>query len=271
MQNFMSWRVFALSLAGATLAACGGGGGGDGGGGAPVVDAPTFGDVNSVASAALVATILDPDAQTVTATTGQLNRSANTGTIGELSGTLSADRSTITLSGGGVVTFADPGDGFATRFDADTTTPTIGIAGIATAAGDLPSGTASYTGDTVITATNGTDIYELTGVAEITATFAGDDPSVTTELSDLAGTRQPVLAAPQTVADVGTLTLSGSAIDGATFSGGTAALSSDVLSLSGDETVSVAGAFFGPDAAQAGGVFAITGGETQVFGDFLGE
>ena len=269
MENFTSWKVFVLSLAGVTLAACGGGGGSNGGD--PMVDAPTFGDADSVASSARVATILDANAQTVTSSTGQLNRSANTGTIGDLSGTLSADRSSIALSDGGAVTFADPGDGFATRFAADTDTPTIGIAGIATATGDLPGGSASYIGDTVITATNGTDLYELTGVSEITATFAGDTPSVTTVLSDLAGTRQPALAAAQSVADAGTLTLTGSEIDGATFSGGTAALDSDVLSLSGDETVSVAGAFFGPEADQAGGVFAITGGETQVFGDFLAE
>lgn len=267
MQILAIMKPSALMLTIGTLAACGGGGGGP-----AVTDAPTLGDVNSTATSSLVATVLDANAGTVAAETGNLNRSENTGQIGGLSGALSADRTRIEVIGGGAVTFSDAGDGFAARFDAARPgTTTSGIAGIATAAGDLPGGSATYSGDTVITATSGTDLFELTGTADITADFGRGD--VTTVLSDLSGVQIEGggTQAPVAVSDAGTLTLRGSAIGGARFSGGTAALTSEVLSLAGDETVAVEGAFFGPAAEQAGGVFAITGGETKIFGDFLAE
>lgn len=269
MRDLTALKSTGLVLAIGTLAACGGGGGG--GGGPTVVDAPTFGDVDSVANSALVVNVLDASAGTVAADTGRLNRADNTGELGGLTGTLSADRTRIALDDGGAVIFDDPGDNFAVRFEAARPSgTTTGIAGIATALADLPTGTANYTGDTVLSAVTGDTVFDLTGTATITADFAGD-AGVTTVLSDLSGTRQPLLAAAVPVTEVGTLTLSGSVIDGARFSGGSAALTSDVLSLSGDETVDVSGAFYGPDGGEAGGVFAITGGETDIFGDFLGE
>lgn len=258
-------------LAIGTLAACGGGGGG---GGAAVIDAPTFGDIESTANSSLVAVILNPSTGTVAADTGRLNRADDTGNIGGLSGSLSDDRSQINLNGGGAITFAGEADSFAVRFDAaQGGTTTLGIAGIPTASSDLPSGSATYTGDTVITATSGTDLFELTGSAEIMASFGAGDPSVTTTLSDLSGNRLPDsgTSAAETIADAGTLTFSGSAIDGSRFTGGTAALTSDVLFLTGSETVGLEGAFYGPNGEEAGGVFAITGGETVIFGDFLAD
>lgn len=267
MQILTTLKSSALLLAIGTLAACGGGGGG---GGEAVVNAPTFGDVDSTANSNLVALILNPSTEAVTPDTGSLNRGDGTGNIGGLSGTLSDDRSQINLTGGGVITFSGDTDAFAVRFDASQDgTTTQGIAGIATSSSDLPSGSASYSGDTVITATSGTDVFELTGTAEITASFGASDPSVTTTLSDLSGLRLPALSAAETVADAGTLTLNGSAIDGSRFTGGTAELDSDVLSLAGSETVDLEGAFYGPSGEEVGGVFAITGGETQIFGDFL--
>lgn len=265
MNAFSPLKRATLLLVIGPLAACGGGGGGQ-----MMTEDPTLGDMNVATTSDLVASVLDANAGTVTLETGELDRGDNSGSIGDLNGILSADRTRIALDDGGAVTFSGSLDTFAARFEAQTGTPTQGIVGIVTAASEIPNATATYAGDTVITAQNGTDLYELTGAASITATFGAANPRVTTVLSDLAGVRQPALEAPVTIDDAGTLTLSGSVIDGAQFTGGTAELTSDVLTLTGDETVDVAGAFYGPEGAEVGGVFAITDGDTTFFGDFLG-
>jgi hypothetical protein len=267
MQLLKLVKPTTVTLTLGVLAACGGGGGTP-----AVVDAPTFGDTESAASSRLAAVVLDAAAGTVAADTGRLNRGENTGNIGGLSGTLSADRSRINLTGGGAVEFTGEADAFAARFTAaQGAVNTLGIAGIATTSTDLPGGEATYTGDTVITAQSGTDVYELTGVANITAAFGGDTPTVTTALTALAGDKQPALGAIEAVADAGALTISGSAITGTGFNGGTAELTSIILALSGDETVSVQGAFYGPGADEVGGVFIIEDGTTRIFGDFLAD
>lgn len=256
-----------LLLAIGALAACGGGGGG----GPSVANAPTFGDVMSDTSAGLVVNVLDANAGTVAADSGRLDRAENLGEIGGLSGILSADRTRIDLADGGAVIFTTVDDRFAVRFDAaQPGITTSGIAGVVTATSDLPGGTATYTGDTELTARTATDVFDLRGTATITADFVGE-AEVTTVLSDLSGVQQPALAAATNVTDVGTLTLSGSRIAGGLFSGGTATLSSDVFTLTGEETVAVSGAFYGPGGAEAGGVFAITGGATDIFGDFIAD
>ena len=270
--------AFALVM----LMACSGGGGGvidppvDGGdppvdgGDPPVVLAP-FGDAASTEAADLIALSLDANAGTVTNETGTLNRTGNTIAFGSIDGTISDDRTGVDLTNG-AVTFDGDADAFAVRFDAaQGTTNTLGVIGVAADPATLPSGTATYTGDTVITAQSGTDLFELDGTATITANFGAGTPNVTTALTALSGTRQPAAAAIEDVADAGSLTITGSTISGSGFSGGTATLDSTVLSLSGSETTALEGAFYGTDGAEAGGVFIIEDGTTRIFGDFLGD
>lgn len=265
MQILTILKSSAVVLTTGTLAACGGGGGG----GAAVIDAPTFGDLESTANSNLVALVLNPSTESVAVDTGTLNRGDGTGSIGGLTGTLSADRSEINIAGGGAITFEPNEDGFAVRFDAaQTGSNTLGIAGIATAASDLPSGTATYAGDTVLTVQNGVDLYDVAGVANVTAAFGADTPTVTTTLTDLAATAQ---TDTPDVADLGVVTLTGSAIDGVRFSGGTATVTSDIIALSGDETVDLEGAFYGPDGGEVGGVFTVIDGDVRIFGDFLAD
>jgi hypothetical protein len=261
--NFL--KSCALMMAVGTLSGCGGGG-------AAVVDAPTFGDMDSTASSPLVAVVLNASAGTVTADQGRLDRRDNKGTIGGLSGELSADRSEIDLKNGAITLDGEAG-AYSARFALEAgPLNTLGIVGIATAASALPSGTATYSGDTILTATSGSAIYELNGTADVVAGFGSGTPSVTTTLSDLSGTMQgSSLDIATDVADVGTLVLAGSAISGAAFNGGTAELTSDVLALSGSEKVVLRGAFFGPDAGEVGGAFIIKDGTTQIFGDFLAD
>ncbi|MEO1650607.1 MAG: transferrin-binding protein-like solute binding protein [Pseudomonadota bacterium] len=253
------------ALALITLAACGGGGG------TGAQDAVAFQDAVETSSSSITVLGLNAAASVVARETGTLDREANTLTYGSLSGTLLEDRSGVDLDDG-AITFDGEADAAAVRFEATQgTTNTIGVIGVTTAADSLPTGTATYTGDTVLTAVAGTDVFELTGVANVTAEFDADTPTVTTALSGLSGTRQPVLGAAEDVADAGTLTISGSEISGAGFSGGEATLDSTVLTLSGDETVAVEGSFFGVDADEVGGVFVVDDDETRIFGDFLAD
>ena len=270
MQTYKFMKSSVILVSFGVLAACGGGGGN---GGDAVVDAPSFGDVESTANSALAAVILDSSNNSVTADTGRLDRTAGTGSLGGLSGQLSDDRTQIDLPNGRV-SFDAAEDAFSARFTvAAGDTNTLGIVGIATSAADLPSGTATYAGDTILTATSGTDLFDLTGTATVTAEFGASSPTVTTALTDLAGTQEVEggTSAPETVADAGSLTISGSAISGAAFSGGSAELTSDVLALSGDADVNVEGSFYGPDGSEVGGVFIIDDGDTKIFGDFLAD
>jgi hypothetical protein len=271
MQTYKMMKPSVVVTSLGLLAACSGGGGGGGGDQIPEAVPPTIDDVTSTATSALTANVLDAEAVTVTSATGQLNRSTDTGTIAGLSGTLSEDRTQIVLDDG-LISFDADEDAFAARFTIETSElSALGIVGITTSTADLPTGTATYAGDTILTAQSGTDLFELTGTANITADFGANAPSVTTELTDLSGTQQPILGDEITIADGGSLTITGSSIDGAGFTGGSAELTSDVLALSGDETLNLEGGFYGPDGGEAGGVFIIDDGDTVIFGDFLAD
>ncbi len=267
MQTLLTLKASALGVSAClTLAACGGGGGG-----ALVQDAVPFQDTTSIDVSTLTALSLNAADASVASETGSLDRAGNTLSFGGLSGTVAADRASVALADG-AVTFEGGADAAAVRFDAaQGSVTTSGIIGVATDQAALPSGSATYTGDTVITAISDRDVFELDGTATIAADFGAATPNVTTTLSGLSGSRQPVLGDAEAVADAGTLTITGSTISGAGFSGGTAALTSSVLALSGSETVALEGAFFGVDATEVGGVFIIDDADVRIFGDFLGD
>lgn len=265
-----------------TLAACGGGGGGTdgggggGGGGATFSDDIAFGDITSTDSANLIVLSLDASADAnisaVTSETGTLNRQGNTLSFGSVSGTISDDRTSVDLANG-LITLDGDAVNFAARFDAaQGDINTLGIVGVASQTADLPSVSVTYTGDTVLTVVSGTDVYDLTGTAAITADFGAATQSVTTELTGLSGTRQPATGGGTVdVFNVGSLAIAGSTINGSTFSGGTATLDSHEFSLSGAVPTALEGAFYGPAGVEVGGVFVIEDGSTRIFGDFLSD
>lgn len=254
-----------------TLAACGGGGGAGGSGGPTFSDDVALGDVTSTDSANLIVLSLDASEIAVTSETGTLNRQDNTFSFGSVVGTISDDRTSVDLANG-IITLDGEAGAFAVRFDAaQDGINTLGIVGVASQTADLPTGSVSYAGDTVITVEAGTDLFELTGIATITADFGAATQNVTTALTGLSGTRQPATGDRVDVPDAGTLTIAGSTVNGATFSGGTATMDSTVLSLSGAQTTALEGAFYGPAGVEVGGVFIIEDGSTRIFGDFLGD
>lgn len=263
-------------LANLTLIACGGGGGVTSMTERPTPEnTPKLFDRVSTESAELAVAVLDSAARTTRTETGTLDRADDRATTGDLTGDLSANRQLITLDGGGSITLV-PGDtGYASRFIA---TPagedrTIGILGIATQENNLPTGSASYSGDANVTIQDGATLFDLSGTSSIEADFAAG--SVTTTLSGLDGTRTEDLDAPVNVTDAATIEVSESALNGGIFSGGTASVSgSGLASLSDSAMTSLTGSIFGPKGEEAGGVLVIddrASGRLQVFGDFVGK
>ncbi len=252
------------------------------GGGATAVSPGTvnpsalsFADAATTGTVPLSFASLNAANNTTTSGTGSLDRTSGDASIAGLSGNVDAARRLMQITSGGQVALtANPGR-FAVRYQASPqgTQTTTGVVGVSTLASDMPtSGSATYSGDTQLSAQVGTSLYELTGTAAIAASF-GSGGTVTTTLSGLSGQRIPTVAAASSVSNVGTITLSGASVSGTGFAGGTSATTGSTLALSGTQTTSVSGQFFGPQATEAGGVFVIndtTGGGPLIQGDFLG-
>lgn len=253
----------ALSLIG--LAACGGG------------DTPPevldFLDPSGTGTVDITAMSLDSAARTTSTQTGTLNQNTDSFTLGGLGGRINDDRTEVTLDGGGLVTLTD-GTAFAALYDA---TPaganrTLGVVGLGTP--DMPGlGTTTYTGTATVTIQDDVTVYDLTGDATVVASFGAG--TVVTTVDGLSGSQTTGLSAPASVSNVGTIEFTGSPIAGAGFTGGTPTLTSgEIADLSGSEASSLDGAFYGPDAANAGAVFVIddsASGSVTAFGVLLAE
>jgi hypothetical protein len=256
-----------------TLSACGGGGAATSGGTGtttPTVSDFSFTDLTSQASDDLIGATRTTATRSTAGETGTLDRATNGFRFGDLSGAINADRTEITLDGGGTATFDPTGNVYSGRLNA---TPLGGdqIIGIAASLDTLPTGTASYAGTSVVTIQDNFTVYDLTGGATIDANFGTG--TVTTEMSGLDGVATDGFSDPTDVTDVGTITFNGSAIDGARYSGGTLVINSDTLTALTDNAISsLDGAFFGPAGVEAGGVFVVDdtdAGVVTIFGDFI--
>lgn len=243
------------------------------------LDPPDAGllDPDALGTVPLAAVWLDPATRSVVAETGEVDRATGAFTLGAQDGTLADDRSEGTLDQGGTVTFDEGTTDFAVLF---ILTPagsgqTTGVLGIPTETADLDAlGEVIYAGPATLLIEDGNATYDLTGAATIEASF--DDGTVTTTLDGLSGEREAGLAEPPaSVSNVGVLTVTGSAIEGATFSGGAPDLVSDEISdLSGAEAMSLEGAFFGPDADEVGVALVIddsASGTVTLFGTILAD
>jgi hypothetical protein len=269
----------ALSVLALTaLAACGGGGAEDGGGGGGPPD-PTlfaFADPEATGTAGLTGTALDSAARSTAGLSGTLAYGTGSFSLGPLSGAIDPGRTEVSLTGGGLVILTPADTDFAVFFDA---TPldadrTIGTVGVTTPVAEMPSsGTVSYAGTSRVTVQDDLTLYDLTGSATVVADFGSG--TVDTTVSGLSGLQTTGGGAPVAVSDVATISFTGSTLSGTTFSGGTPSLTSaSVAGLSGGAQSSLDGAFYGPDAIEAGAAFVIddsTGGTVTAFGLLLVE
>ena len=234
-------------------------------------------DPDATGTIALGAVSVEAAAREAASLTGEVDQATGTFTLGTQSGTLSDDGTGGTLDGGGVLIFEAGGTEFAVLYEL---TPagagqTTGIVGIPTETADLNAlGEVNYAGTATLLIEDGNAIYDLSGDATIEASF--DTGTVTATLDGLSGEREAGLASPPaSVSEVGVITVTGSAIEGATFSGGTPALVSDEISdLSGSETLSLEGAFYGPDADELGASLVIddsVSGSVTILGTIIAD
>lgn len=272
----------ALSL----VAGCGGGGGAatdpivppD-----PVIAA--FDTLSETRSATLTLAVVDREAGVTSLDGGTLNRDSGTATIGSLSGTFDVDEdSSDALS----FVFSDgpnEGAGVDIVFDDNkyagriTTADTVdymrsGIIGIETPISQMPEGSARYVGRSRITILDNSDLYRLSGDARLDVVFDDEQGSVRTSIVNIGGQLLSSEGQSVTVSvqDIARITFR-SELSGNTFTDGDFNFSSDSLSeVTEDADFSLAGAFYGPDAAEAGVAFVIGDtafNELSIFGSVL--
>ena len=256
------------------LAACGGGGGGGIAAGGAVILDPLDAATNAfvLADGAITAQVLTPSTNSVSTQTGTVDAATSIVTAGDLSGVADFAAGTVAIDGGGLAIISSDGTQFVGRFDASPQgdTRSFGVVGLATEAANLPAGSASYAGSTNVNIVDGTDIYDLTGTLDLDIAFDATNPTVSTTLDALSGTVTDAVSAPVAVADAAQITITGSALDGAGFAGGTTTLTSDSITpLTDDATTALTGGFYGPNAEEVGGVGIINSAADITF-DFIG-
>lgn len=231
-------------------------------------------DETSQVTARLAAAKLSTATRSTEVETGTLVRSEDYFSLGDLSGTINADRSEVALNGGGTLQIVTEDTIYAARFTATTPGGDVqsGILGVVTPKDNYEGGSATYAGTSVVTIQDGLTIYELTGDAALTADF--DAGTVSTTIDGLNGEAKTGFADPVAVTDVAEIAFTDSAgSEDATFTDGTLAITSGTLSgLSSTVESSLDGAFFGTTAEEAGGVFVVddsADGGLTIFGDFL--
>ena len=250
--------------------------GGSGSGGVEVnPDYPTLLDTTSDVTSTLKVHGLNTTTFAIATGSGSLDRATDRVTGGGLTGDVNANRTLITLDGGGTVVITDGATDYVAMFSAEPLggDPSFGVVGIPTAIADLPV-TATYSGTTNFSIVDGTSFYELVGSASVAANFGAGNLDAT--FSSLDGTRKDGVSAPQNVTNVATVSINNADISGNTFSGGTAGLSSTQITtdLTGTEVVDTSGGFYGPNADEVGGVVLIddtSTGSLLLLGDFVAD
>ncbi|MEJ8563142.1 transferrin-binding protein-like solute binding protein [Yoonia sp. GPGPB17] len=274
-------KLHLSSLTVIALSACGDGGSGDSDEGSPDSDPVTYVqifDATSTETSELSGHELPSGSTTLGLLAGTLDRSADRATVGALSGDINALRTQIDLDGGGIITLDELSTAYVTTFTSQPNAgiPSIGVIGIPTAAGDMPTtGTVTLYADSAgssIQIIDGSAVYDLTGAVSAEVVFNSNDVDLVFE--NLNGTRSTGVAAPQPVSDVATITIDDASIAGSVFTGGTATFASTEITstLSGTQTVQTSGGFFGPEADEIGGVFIIddtTGATLLIQGTFI--
>ncbi len=244
----------------------------------PVVPVPTsyvglFNTSSTEASYLGVHTI-DSAAVTATGSNGSLDQASNAFTISGQSGNISADRLTVTLNNGDILDVTNSGQTYVAAFKARNGS-SGGVFGVETHITHLPSGSASYSGSSTLTIIDGFAAFDLTGNSAVNVNFDTENVNIT--YSGLNGRQTDPSNGTTTATNVGTLSINGASMFGNTFNGGSAVLNMPQVSanLTGNQTVTTSGGFFGPTANEVGGVNLIddtTGaGSLLILGTFIGQ
>lgn len=202
---------------------------------------------------------LDTSTKSTSATASTYDNAAQT--FQANSNTISADTATLTSGLDYVASVA------AASASAAGTTQ---LAAVQTQTSDMPTtGTATFNGSARANVNDGTNIYEGTMTAAITANFATNDVDIALSNLSAAGAQQTVIAGGATSAYTPTgsetIDLENATIAGAAISGGTTASTAGwgtagaATALTGALTIDHTGVFAGPSAAEVAGVAYVEG------------
>lgn len=259
MFNIKTLIISSISIAG--LSACS-----SGSSSAPLV--PLTDDTSTAVSALSVQSV---GTGGNVSSTGSLDRSTGEIKLNGMTRTLSADGTSATGTGGNLSISPGNTEYVATFIDGSD----FGVYGTKTQRGDVPiSGAATYNGDSTVVVISADGVFDLTGDASFDVDFKAR--SATGTIDNLDGTLSTGLRAPSSVNDAATIALTDVRTSNNGLSGGDIAIDSDIITtgISGSETSSLRGQFYGPDADEIGGTFQLDdrdSGDLLVSGTFTGD
>jgi hypothetical protein len=240
-----------------------------------VVDAPKpiypiIRGADAVGKGSLLSFSFDPSNSSASTHTGTIDRETEQFHMAPFIGTISADGTVITLSGGGHIN-VDFGDkNYVAHFVAQPvgSNPQFGVFGLPTIVGDIPnSGSALYLGQVELQIIDDKAVFDLIGDAQFGVNFS--TKSGTFVANHLDGTRYDGVSPIESVSDVAVLTLSDVTLTNNLFSGGIVSLESASVNhpVSGGESTYFSGSLYGPGGAEFGGILLID--DSSITKDFI--
>lgn len=211
-------------------------------------------------SSDLVGHSFEPGDASTSPENGSLDRATGRFVLGSHSGLANSDRTQVVLDAGGIITISQNATDFVATFSSQPVaySPSFGVFGIATHVSEIPSsGSASFTGSAEMQILDGTVVYDLSGIANLSSDF--DANSIDVTINSLSGLRIGSGGSTTSVADPVEILVTNASIAGNSYSGGSVSLANSSLagSLSGSESVTNLGNFFGPNYDEVGGILVV--------------
>jgi len=228
-----------------------------------------FADATSTVDSSLRYVAVTNQGVGVAANTAALDHNGGTITGGRLGGVLNAPRTQVTLTNGGIADLQNPQ---ATQYlrifrTQGTGADRFGVVGVQTDPATMPTtGSATFNGSVEMQATNTTDSYALVGDAAITANW-GSPARVNSTFNNFTVTSGNGAG----LATIGTLTITNAPLADAAFLGGTPSGTGDLFGTvaTSAKMTGTRGEFFGPGAAEVGGVVVLKQTTLEVIGVYI--
>ncbi|UWQ98707.1 hypothetical protein K3729_14930 [Rhodobacteraceae bacterium S2214] len=206
-------------------------------------------------------------ASTAAGATLTLDRDADLLTVNGDEGQISADGETVLFASGETMSLLGTDNDYSRGFALSGAEASFGAFGESTARADVPSGTASYSGETIIVATSTDGVFDLTGTVSANVDFSDGDATMMFE--DLNGSRATGLSAPDTIDDFGSIVISDISVENAVLTGGSSMVMSGETDTFDDLEGGVNALLFGPEGEELGGSIALSGNAATVRGSFI--